>query len=117
MARIEENLCCCGIKELDGITGNKPETILKDICFDWFDDTPRAFIIFSCVRGQVSGHNLAHYIKVKRLGKVYKMAAKYNPNSTNVIHVWMWAVNNPKLKALAIKKDWMKRTDSSHPWW
>jgi hypothetical protein len=112
MAKVHSDISCCGIKELDDISGYRPETILADICQEWFDNTPRAFMFFSCTTEYVSGHNLAKYVKENGLGKVFKMPTKLNPNSGNHIRVWMWAVNNSKLKSLAKKKGWY-----SQPHW
>lgn len=109
MAYISEDLECCGINELSNITGQAPETILRGICQDWFDNTPRAFLIFSTAGGSRSGKNLAKYIKENSLGTVYKMKPKLNPNTHNIIRMWCWAVNNPGFKSLGLKKGWYKR--------
>ena len=111
-----EGFVCCGIKALNDITGYKPETILSEICQEWFDDTPRAFLVFSQARANkrekiISGPNLVHYIKEHRLGLVYKMRPKLNQNTRNRLWVWIWAVNNPRLKSLALKNGWYEKKE------
>ena len=102
-----DNLNCCGIKEIVGITGYKPETILKNIGPDWFDDTPRAYLVFSCQSVEVSGRKLATYIRQNNLGTIARTRCKVNPNSSNLLSVWLWSVNNKTLKEWVIRNtDW-----------
>ena len=117
MAYIETEIQCCGIKELNGIEDNdEPDEILGSIWEEWFENTPRAFMFFSCrpldgpriknIFKQTEGHRLASYIKTNSLGKIYKMSPKVNPNSGNRIHMWVWAVNNSAFRILGNKEGW-----------
>lgn len=104
MARLED-MTCCGIKELEGIQGSSPESIVNDIAEDWFSDTPRAFIVFSCQQKNKAGNHLATYIKRNGLGSVVRDKAKYNPNSGNPISVWLWRVNNAAIRKIVKRID------------
>jgi Fe-S-cluster formation regulator IscX/YfhJ len=111
-----DGINCCGIKEIDVITGQSPEHILEDICQEWFDDTQRAFLIFSVTGKCVSAKNLANYIKENKLGKTYKMKPKMNPNTHNTINMYCWAVNNPGFKSLGIKRGWYSKRSREDEW-
>ncbi len=109
MSHINDGVECCGIKEIDRISGYLPDRILKDICQDWFDDTPRAFLIFSCTNTEKAGKRLANYIKRNDLGVTHRMRPRLNPNSGNILHMWVWSVNNRKFKKFGKKKNWYQK--------
>ncbi len=115
MAHITEEIECCGIKELANISGSKPEQILEDIGGEWFGDTPRAYLIFSCRAGEKAGHRLATYIKQNGLGKVARTKSRTNPNSGNLLSAWLWSVNNTTYKAWLNKNhpDWQTEWEDS----
>lgn len=94
---------CCGIKELDGIEDENPEEILLDATQQWFDEVPRAYMIFSCTSYYRDGTRLAKYIEKHNLGKTVRTKSKLNPNSGNHLIAWLWAVNNRTLKS------WLKQ--------
>ena len=98
MATIERTLQCCGIRELAGITGRTPTNILQSMAAEWFENTPRAYIIFSCQSNEPAGRQLSAYIRQKNLGTIIKTKSKINPNSGNKITAWLWAVNNKELQ-------------------
>jgi len=91
---------CCGIKELDGVetSAGAKETVLG-AAEDWFndDDNQGAFIYFSTTQGD-KGQNLAKYIKAESLGVVRKTSAKKNPNTGNMLTMWVWEVDKTALR-------------------
>lgn len=104
MATLNDNAACCGIKEIDGIMGYKPETIFKDIAHTWFDnDYGYAYIFFSTTSPSKSGHNLATYITKHKLGTITKMRPVKNGNTENMLTMWVWTVNKKNFKAYCIR--------------
>lgn len=108
MSYILEETSCCGVDELDGLS-KKPERILRDLCFDKYDEEEggwkHAFLLFTDVTANKNGARLARYIKNKGLGITTTLHAKRNPNSGNRVKAWLWSVNEPELKK------WFKSQD------
>jgi len=103
-----DDIQCCGIKELRGISNRLPQDILNDIAEEWFVDVPRAYMIFSCESKYAAGRQLEKFIKHNNLGTVVRTKSKVNPNSGNLLSVWLWAVNNTAFKKWSgvRKQDW-----------
>lgn len=85
-------LQCCGIKELTGIqmASNMRELIRAS------KTHAAAFIVFSTVSGS-NGGTFTTYIRKHKLGTVTKMRANKNPNSQNMLSMWVWRVDRAKL--------------------
>lgn len=103
MAYTHGSIDCCGISELSGISGDKPEKIIKDVVIDWFNNGGGAFIFFSCEQSEKAGRKLCSYIRKNKLGEVVRTKAKRNSNSSNMLCMWTWAVNKVNLKKWAQK--------------
>lgn len=113
------NLSCCGIYELVGISNLAPERavqdLLKDIGYNGplpsDADTPLRYVIFSQAgNGKVFGpHNgygsdLVSYIKKYKLGTLATLPAGINPNSGNILKVWLWKLDHKVLYKYGLKK-------------
>lgn len=103
-------LQCCGIKEIGGLrtVGNSAGT------FDGFERELRTFIstysngnvtnayfIFSAVEaGGVPryGEAFTAFILKNNLGMVQETTVNKNPNSGNMLRVYLWTIDQPKLK-------------------
>ena len=97
-----ESTSCCGLKEIESITGESPEELLKGVCeylnaevweFDF------SLLLFTATTDMDEGDNLAKYIKKGGLGTVVKTRPKKNPNTGNRIVAWVWSVNERALRA------------------
>ena len=117
---------CCGVKEIDGIMEHKnPENIIKHTIENIFDfyDSPKiqcAFITFSGVIGKkrksknpknTIGNRLLKYIKQHNLGNVKASITKRNPNSNNLIKLYMWEIKSKNMKSWYINnfpKEWKR---------
>lgn len=89
-------LDCCGVYEIHGIQqeGKTPKSIVKEIAVDYFYENSRcAYYIFTCQSSKSIGKRLAKFVESNGLGTVTTLTSKRNPNSGNMIKMWMWAVN------------------------
>lgn len=114
-----ERLTCCGLREALGISGyDTAEEMLTALCHNegtprlsMYAPTPSLFaessggfshIVFTDAarspRTRTSGDKLASYIRRYRLGSVSAARKARNPNSGNILGVYVWTVNR---KALA----------------
>jgi len=93
---------CCGVQELDGIiTSTSSKSIIADVVGDFFhDDSKCTYIIFTDYSKNRNGDNLKKYIEKNKLGTVTKQRAKRNPNSKNIINLFVWSINQNNLKRL-----------------
>lgn len=94
------NTSCCAVDEINGID-EKPKDVLISICDEKYGggDSKQAFIIFTDNVTEYShGENLAKYIKKNKLGSLQVTRARKNPNSGNLVKVWIWTPNERKLK-------------------
>lgn len=102
MPQIQET-ACCGVKEIDGIMGQRSRIIVRDAIrglLEFYDDGMNlncAFLTFSeVIKGKKKeykrqyGAELAEYIKENKLGTVKKSISKVNPNSGNTIRMYIW---------------------------
>lgn len=101
---------CCGLDEIDGID-DTPKNVLVSVCEDkypdreWAEDgdqigQEQAFILFTDnVSDNNYGVNLAKYIKKNKLGTFTATRARENPNTGNMVRVWVWSPNEKNLKA------------------
>lgn len=92
---------CCGIRELDGVQGCTALQAAIDAANDWFAGEVRngAYIFFSTTSGHKIGHNLAVFIEEHGLGKVIQTKPNRNPNSGNLLTMWVWTVDKKNFKA------------------
>lgn len=97
-----EKLECCGVLELSYIEDETSHDAVYEVADRRFDgdyDYDSAFIIFTSINDETYGQELREYITKHELGTVTKQRAKENPNTNNMIHLYIWAVNNEKLEA------------------
>lgn len=72
---------------------------IVDAAEDWFtEDKDGAFIFFSATSDSRMGLKIEAYINKYNLGVVHKSRATRNPNSDNMLTMWMWAVNKRNFK-------------------
>ena len=107
---------CCGIREGIGIDyednydidGNDikftPKDVLEGLVHSARYDKRFAYIIFSSITK--NGTKLAKYIRANRLGDITTLKARKNPNTDNILQVWLWA---PTRAALTGRKRIVKR--------
>lgn len=103
---------CCGLSEVEGLSTNPKETLLE-ICHSKYDEwgpgKSQAFILFTDAVKYKRGTMLAKYIEKNKLGVIYKTTrAKKNPNTNNLIIVWIWSPNEKNLRSW-----WKKNRDES----
>lgn len=88
---------CCGVSEFSGITCCSPESAVRafyDQRFYGGQKYGHAYAVFTDhTNGKTYGKALAKYIKENGLGTVTAMRSKMNPNSGNVIKLYVWTVN------------------------
>lgn len=108
MATLDETPCC-GVQFIDMID-DSPESVLVDVCEkkynennDWDEYAEpllQAFLIFTDnVSDNNFGEELADYITKHKLGGVKASRQRRNPNTDNMIRVWIWSPNERNLKA------------------
>jgi hypothetical protein len=99
---------CCGLGELHGINsfgyGNSKD-ILYDVAVYWFDEEEfnGRFLVFTDVNKCSVGDRLTNYIRRNKLGKVQVSNKELNPNSTNMLKVYLWNVDIDAFKKWAKK--------------
>lgn len=77
---------CCGIEELYNLDVPNPAIITKV----YNDSNRRAMIIFHDVVSWSNGSSLASYIRRNKLGSLTSSKKVMNPNSRNIIQMWIW---------------------------
>ena len=110
------DLLCCGIKELNGVSAfDIPKEAIEDIlhphgCLDELDG--RNFVLYSTIvkekrsgKENNFGDRLATYIRRKGYGSVTSMGPQVNPGTGNTLKVYMW---NPNYKALQKAQEALK---------
>lgn len=92
---------CCGIRELNGVEGADAEELLLDAARQHTTcGRSAAYIFFSCTAPYKKNvKKLAALIKKNKLGKVTMTEAIRNPNSGNSLTMWVWRVENQKLRS------------------
>ena len=100
-------LSCCGVREIDGLRLFGVRKSMKDIAPDILHGC--AFVIFTGVVSEnVSenaqyGQRFAKYIIKNRLGEVTASPRRLNPNSQNMLAVWIWTVDHEALARWVVR--------------
>lgn len=85
----------CGVSMLSGINGSTPEQIvnkvLKERSVNDYKKIREAFVVFSDTDNAAGGNELCRYIKDNKLGAILEMGPRMNPNTGNMIKIWVWA--------------------------
>lgn len=77
---------CCGIEELYRLVGDPNVCLIKVAG----DSQRRAMIIFHDAVIYKKGSLLARKIRAKKLGVLQSSKKVRNPNSNNIIQMWIW---------------------------
>lgn len=100
---------CCGLNEIYDVGDNSPERNLSDVGERFVESKGYVpFYIFTDIADSNGGKNLAKYIKKHKLGRIIHSKAKRNPNSGNMLTVWVWETN---------KKNFIKWYNKVRPSW
>lgn len=91
---------CCGIREIDGIIGaGSSKQAFKEV---WRQFSPMggSFIMFSCPTKYKMGRKFKQFIERHNLGTVHVSEVRKNPNSGNLLRMYMWTVNHKECQNL-----------------
>lgn len=99
----------CGITVLSGLQ-RSPEDIVNKILKERAPSDSKkireAFVMFSDIASSPGGAKLYNYIKEKNLGNIMQFGPRMNPNSGNMICLWIWepphASLSPKHKYMPV---------------
>lgn len=98
--------CSCGVSILSGLSYDTPEAIVNKIIKQRSDGDYKkikeAFVVFSdrhrdYERDQ-GGNALYKYIKDNNLGDIMEFGPRMNPNTGNMIKLWVWAPPHESLR-------------------
>ena len=102
---------CCGLNEIHGV-GYPPKDILLYVGERFVEQEERVpFYFFTDTRevgGGSDGKNLASYITKHKLGRIVQSRYKRNPNSGNMLRVWIWETN---------KRNFIRWYNKNNPDW
>jgi hypothetical protein len=106
---------CCGIREISGLSYSRgPKLAMKSFCQIYpktsnknslypTDGSKFRYAVFSQINNMKYGEKFAAYIRDNKLGDVVETTGKHmNPNSGNVLKVFVWTVDHEAVKL------WMK---------
>jgi hypothetical protein len=104
------NLVCgtyisCGVSTLSGLSEATPQQIVDKV-LKQRSDTDRktireAFVIFSDIADTGRGGNaLYKHIKDNNLGEIMEFGPRMNPNTGNIIKLWVWAPPHQSLNTV-----------------
>ena len=86
--------CCCGVREMHGISECSTEQALRLFGQQAaYHSDNFSHVFFTQAGSRRYGQNLAATITRLRLGKVVASEKKRNPNSRNLLKMWIWTVN------------------------
>lgn len=96
-----ESTECCGIRELNNIMEcSTAREAVVDAAEEWYENgKDGAYIFFSTTNESRIGHAIAIYIEKYKLGVVHKTHPTRNPNSENMLTMWVWTVNKANFQA------------------
>lgn len=97
---------CCGLREIENLSDyNHTKEAMQAFCkkflntdlYGGYTSDKYAFVLFTGVIEERYGQRFARFITATKLGKVTGSRARINPNSENVIKVWIWELNKQAL--------------------
>lgn len=96
------SLSCCGIDEMANIVDNDRDPQFSVATYA--RNGGGAFALFSSItngRGEAksAGKQLADYIEKNKLGTVVRVGRSRNPNTDNMLTMWVWTVDQKALAA------------------
>lgn len=89
----------CGVTHMSGLSGVTPKQIVDKVLVQrHFSDkktTREAFVLFSDIAGSGGygpspGERLCQYIRDNNLGDIGEFGPRKNPNTDNMIKLWVW---------------------------
>lgn len=92
---------CCAVDEISGITGKTPDSVLRKVCQNYFEDEDKcAFYLFTDIdkNDYKNAIALKKFIETNKLGRVTVSRAKKNPNSGNMVKIYVWEISQRVLK-------------------
>jgi hypothetical protein len=85
----------CGVSVLSGLSVSSPEQMVNKVLKERaITDTKKireAFVVFSDVAEGHGGNSLCRYIKDNKLGDIVEFGPRMNPNTGNMIKMWVWS--------------------------
>ena len=97
MVELKSDIRCCGILELDRVSEHRPDEIFQAVAYP---DEEAPYLFFSDTAGnrasKESGWALAKHIAKHKLGSVKLVSPPKgvkNPNSGNILYMWVWMPN------------------------
>tara|TARA_B100000508_G_scaffold136474_1_gene129563 strand:- start:481 stop:810 length:330 start_codon:yes stop_codon:yes gene_type:complete len=89
-------LDCCAVAEIDQLADTGRGTFME--LMDEWDKSyfNGAFFIFTDNHHYDCGKKFAAYLRRHKLGTVKTVGTRKNPNSGNVVTVWVWMFNRDK---------------------
>lgn len=91
---IESTPISCGVDFLSELYAS---TIHSELARNVHALQEQAFMIFSDAVENGNGKALASYITKNKLGTITATRGRRNPNSNNIIKVWVWSINRKAL--------------------
>lgn len=86
----------CGVSILSGLNSTHPKDVVNKILKERAPTDRKfireAFVMFSDTdnRGTKGGNALCAYIKDNKLGNIVEFGPRMNPNTGNMIKLWIW---------------------------
>lgn len=85
----------CGVTMLSGLSGKTPKQIVDKVLVERaageYKTIREAFVVWSDTDYSSGGKGLFAYIRDNKLGEVVQMGPRMNPNTGNMISIWVWA--------------------------
>lgn len=89
----------CGVTVLSGMSSVPPQQIVDKVLKERAPTdkkyTREAFVLFSDIDRSIAcmtgGNALCRHIKENKLGDIVEMGPRMNPNTGNMIKVWIWS--------------------------
>lgn len=101
---------CCGVCEISGIGENSPKMILRSAADGLYSDEYQGRFRFMVFTGSTENDSLKTaaalkaFILKNKLGEVIKTKKRENPNTTNIIQMYVWTINHNTFRRWARKQ-------------
>ena len=94
-AVLDHSNLSCGVSALWGLT-KTPKELVDIVLYDrnkgyGYKNYKEAFVVFSDKTSSSRGQDLADYIRQNNLGAIIESEERVNPNTGNIIKVWVWS--------------------------
>lgn len=92
----------CGISMLSGLSSSPPRQIVNKILTQRATGDRKkikeAFVLFSDTAHSKGGNDLYRYIVENEIGNIMEFGPRKNPNTGNMIKLWVWAPPHESLE-------------------